>query len=424
MSIDMRQSIQQDKQKMKDVSKRHQMWLGGFLTETNWISTEKNNLMESPNKTVKSEQKMGMNSALSPMATFHSNKFIPFIHERDSVGRLIREENPDQNNENELDQDSQSRKNSKHYSTENRLDKSNLFSQKNLHVASRTQSLNHLLFDTLIMPGSNGKKKQQVIMDDKRTYQRSNYLELNKTNEDTQQQPNKPRSINYQEFKIKTIQTNKLRETQSQFSPSKEGSTKPNSQHSNVRGAGGTVKQPRLGFNDQYHESKVPSIGYYNVSHNLIEPRVHGIFIKGKDKHFNKIPPSNFEGNPHLMNFRQTDKYVSTPDFQKSLARSQTNYKWAPEIYQDEINKLKESQKGFKLDNKQLESDYLFYKKQQQVQTSQQSQYTEEMPKTKFHQPPNKQEIKELTKNILKKFGFDIASKKFSFFREKYTLNL
>lgn len=51
------------------------------------------------------------------------------------------------------------------------------------------------------------------------------------------------------------------------------------------------------------------------MSHNLIEPRVTGVFLKGKDKHFNKIEPSTFDGEPHNLVFRQTDKYVMAPDF-------------------------------------------------------------------------------------------------------------
>ena len=46
------------------------------------------------------------------------------------------------------------------------------------------------------------------------------------------------------------------------------------------------------------------------------------------------------------------DKYNSIPDFSKFLSRCQTNFKWAPEIYQDEINIIRERQKGIKLDNK------------------------------------------------------------------------
>ncbi len=58
------------------------------------------------------------------------------------------------------------------------------------------------------------------------------------------------------------------------------------------------------------------------MNHLPIEPRLTGIFIKGKDKHFNRILPNTFDGEPHSLTFKQRDKYVQSPDFGKSLARS------------------------------------------------------------------------------------------------------
>lgn len=66
---------------MNNVSKRHQMWLGGFLTETNWV---KPNEVENFGKTSKTDV------AGFPNNPPYIHKFVPFIHERDSVGRLIK----------------------------------------------------------------------------------------------------------------------------------------------------------------------------------------------------------------------------------------------------------------------------------------------------------------------------------------------
>lgn len=60
------------------------MWLGGFLTEVNWKNASK---MDSETATSKMEKQM----FTSIQNNFQSSsQFIPFIHERDSVGRLIR----------------------------------------------------------------------------------------------------------------------------------------------------------------------------------------------------------------------------------------------------------------------------------------------------------------------------------------------